>query len=122
MRILVIDKSAKGVTSVPACAELFALFKSSTPAPGDTLAVLTTLPEALFVKAPPIVNCTLAPAGNDGITAVTSLPMIPTVLGHTPPPCGVLQVAVKPDTTAGTVSIIVLLSAVLGPRLVTLTV
>ena len=110
--VLVIDRSAVGVSVSVSVAELLAGAESAVPPAGATVAVLTTVPVADADTVPLTVNVTDAPTGRPTEALMLPLPLD----GHVPP-AEPVQVHVAPVTAAGNVSVSVEPGAADGPEL-----
>ncbi len=111
--VLVIDRSAVGVSVSVSVAELFAGVGSVTPAGGATVAVLTSVPVAAAEIDPLTVNVTEAPTGRFTEALMLPLPLA----GHVPPAAPV-HVQVTPLNAAGIVSATVAAVTADGPAFV----
>ena len=94
---------------------LLELFGSVVPLGGEAVAVFNNEPVAEADTVPLMVNVTLAPAGNVGMTPETVLLLMPIEGGQEAPANWLPQLAVMLLMVAGTTSLKVAPLALLGP-------
>ena len=116
--VLVIDRSAVGVSASVSVAELFAGVGSTMPADGVAVAVLATVPVAAGPIAATMVKVAVVPTGRVTVVLIAPLPLA----AVQPAPALGVHVHDVNDSPEGTASVTLVAGALDGPLLATVTV